>query len=286
MSASNVNAMVKEAIRLLKAGNKAEARTLLERATELDSYNEQAWLWLSGVVETDEDQRTCLSNVLFINPSNQHAKQGIAMLDAKIAAKTPDRSVVAPEESPFSGFDLPSGDSLMDELESMRQSSTTDSQLFPQVSPFTDSNFEDFDDDDSGFIDPSIEDPFTVNTEAPFTTAAYKPDAADELGALVTEQRRSALESEAESLFSGVPELKPQSAPKRRTAEVRQPAPPPEDGEMAALFRLIPKEIKPGRMPGTDAATPPLYIVVTAAMVVVTVSMAVVTFGKLFAPLG
>lgn len=77
---ANVEAMVREGINAAKAGNKPEARVLLMKAVELDPYNEDAWLWLSGVVETTEDQRTCLENVLSINPNNDRARKGIAYL--------------------------------------------------------------------------------------------------------------------------------------------------------------------------------------------------------------
>lgn len=80
---ANVEAMVKEGIRAFKANKKEEARALWEKATELDQYNEQAWLWLSAVVETDDDKRTCLENVLFINPNNANAKKGLEMIDAE-----------------------------------------------------------------------------------------------------------------------------------------------------------------------------------------------------------
>lgn len=86
---ANVDAMVRAGIQAYKAGKKAEARTLLEKACELDQYNEQAWLWLSAVVESPEDQRTCLENVLFINPDNQNAKQGLQMLASKTGSTPP-----------------------------------------------------------------------------------------------------------------------------------------------------------------------------------------------------
>lgn len=86
--ASDPKAMVKEGIRLYKANQKAEARAIWEQVTELDPYNEQAWLWLSAVVESSDDQRVCLENVLFINPDNPNAKKGIAALDAKKASGT------------------------------------------------------------------------------------------------------------------------------------------------------------------------------------------------------
>lgn len=77
---ANVEALVREGIRAYRAGNKTEARTFLEKAVELDQYHEEAWLWLSAVVDTKEEQRTCLENVLVINPNNARAKQGLLSL--------------------------------------------------------------------------------------------------------------------------------------------------------------------------------------------------------------
>jgi hypothetical protein len=78
----NVDSMVREAIKKQREGKKAEARALLEKATEIDQNNEKAWLWLSAVVDSPEDQRVCLENVLFLNPDNENAKRGLAVLDA------------------------------------------------------------------------------------------------------------------------------------------------------------------------------------------------------------
>lgn len=283
MSSSNVNAMVKEAIRVLKAGNKAEARQLLERATELDSYNEQAWLWLSGVVETDEDQRTCLNNVLFINPNNTHAKQGVAMLDAKISAKTPDRSVVMPDESPFAGFDdLPKGDNLLDELESMRLEST--STPTGSVSPFTATDFEEMGDDFSDFDD-SFSDPFAENQGGPFSAVPFSVENSEQTP-LAVPKKQTELESAADSMFSDVDLSRP--AKKRRTAEVEvaSPVSEPEVTGVAALFRAIPKEIRVTRVPGSDMPTPFLYRIIVLVLVLVDIGAAYLTFSKLFAPLG
>jgi hypothetical protein len=77
---ANVEAMVREGVNAFKAGRKDEARALLLKATELDQYNEQAWLWLSGLMDSPEDQRTCLENVLAINPENERARQGLSFL--------------------------------------------------------------------------------------------------------------------------------------------------------------------------------------------------------------
>ncbi|MGJ3239984.1 MAG: tetratricopeptide repeat protein [Anaerolineae bacterium] len=77
---TNANAMVRAGVDAYRAGNKAEARQLLERAIEVDSYNESAWLWLSAVVDTQEEQQTCLENVLIINPQSDRARQGLKSL--------------------------------------------------------------------------------------------------------------------------------------------------------------------------------------------------------------
>jgi hypothetical protein len=92
----NVDAMVRAGIRSYRAGRKAEARTLLEKAVEIDEHNEQAWLWLSAVVDSPEDQRTCLENVLFINPENDSARQGLQMLTGGTPPPPPSTPMQAP----------------------------------------------------------------------------------------------------------------------------------------------------------------------------------------------
>ena len=59
--------LLKQGIAALKAGRKAEARTLLMQVVEQDERNEMAWLWLSGAVDTDEDRRVCLENVRVVS---------------------------------------------------------------------------------------------------------------------------------------------------------------------------------------------------------------------------
>jgi len=75
--------LLKQGIAALKAGRKAEARNLLMQVVEQDERNEMAWLWLSGAVDTDEERRICLENVLAINPNNGVARRGLESLIAK-----------------------------------------------------------------------------------------------------------------------------------------------------------------------------------------------------------
>ena len=84
---SNADSLVRDAIAAYRAGKKEQARNLLLQAVGLDERHEQGWLWLSAVVDTPEDQITCLENVLTINPNNEKAKQGIQLLSSQTASK-------------------------------------------------------------------------------------------------------------------------------------------------------------------------------------------------------
>lgn len=92
----NVKAIIREGVNAYHAGNREEAKTLLLKAIEMDENNEDAWMWLSGVVDTIEDQQICLENVLTINPANEKARQGLTILQQK-AASAPD---------PFAGMPI------------------------------------------------------------------------------------------------------------------------------------------------------------------------------------
>ena len=73
--------LLEQGIAAAKAGRTQEARRILFDVIKLDERNEQAWLWLSGVVESFEDKRICLENALAINPQNSHALSGLHWLD-------------------------------------------------------------------------------------------------------------------------------------------------------------------------------------------------------------
>jgi hypothetical protein len=101
---ANVDAMVRAGIEAYRGGKQSEARKLLEKAIELDDYNEQAWMWLSAVVETEEEKRTCLENVVVINPENEEAKRGLKMLGVDGGSAMPTES--ASDANPFTDTGL------------------------------------------------------------------------------------------------------------------------------------------------------------------------------------
>ncbi len=69
-----------EAINVIRMGDRERGRELLEEILEVDEGNEEVWLWLSSVVDTDEDREICLENVLALNPDNIVAQKGLEAL--------------------------------------------------------------------------------------------------------------------------------------------------------------------------------------------------------------
>jgi tetratricopeptide (TPR) repeat protein len=78
--------LLQQGIAAARAGRRDEARTLLMQVVEADERNEQAWLWLAGVIADPHDMRICLENVLDLNPDNAQAQQGLAWVNAHYGA--------------------------------------------------------------------------------------------------------------------------------------------------------------------------------------------------------
>jgi tetratricopeptide (TPR) repeat protein len=85
---ASVQAWLKEGITAVKKGDRIQGRELLEKVLAADERNEQAWLWLSGAVDSAEERQICLENVLAINPDNALAQNGLA----RLAQADPQRS--------------------------------------------------------------------------------------------------------------------------------------------------------------------------------------------------
>jgi tetratricopeptide (TPR) repeat protein len=97
-----IDTLLQQGIRAAQSGQREAARSLLIQVVEADERNELGWLWLSGVVDDPEDMRTCLQNVLDINPANAKARQGLAWIEqrygpAPVAAPQPEPT---PEPAP------------------------------------------------------------------------------------------------------------------------------------------------------------------------------------------
>lgn len=80
---------LKQAIEAIKSGDKAAGKKLLiDEVLRTNPRNEQAWLWMTQVVEADEDRLNYLRHVLKINPENEAAQRGYAALERKLAKKS------------------------------------------------------------------------------------------------------------------------------------------------------------------------------------------------------
>jgi Flp pilus assembly protein TadD len=76
----NTSDLLQQGIAYAKVGQREEARSILLQVVELDEQNESAWLWLSSVVDSDDDKAVALENVLALNPNNKWAKRGLRLL--------------------------------------------------------------------------------------------------------------------------------------------------------------------------------------------------------------
>jgi Tfp pilus assembly protein PilF len=75
-----VSDQLQKAIALIKSGDKQNGKQLLAEILKTESQNEAAWLWMSSVMDKDEEQRYCLERALAINPDSVIARRGLARL--------------------------------------------------------------------------------------------------------------------------------------------------------------------------------------------------------------
>lgn len=81
--APSLEEMLANGIAAAKAKKMEEAQEWLVALLQIDRYNEQAWLWLSGTADNDQDRLDCIQEVLKINPDNPYARRGLAALQAR-----------------------------------------------------------------------------------------------------------------------------------------------------------------------------------------------------------
>ena len=82
-----------------RAGNKAEARSLLRALTRHQPDMLRAWLWLAGVAETAAEQQQALEHVLTLNPEHPLARQGLERLRSRGVAGEPSPAAPTPPSS-------------------------------------------------------------------------------------------------------------------------------------------------------------------------------------------
>ena len=86
---------LQQAITAIKSGNKETGKQLLIEVLKVNPRNENAWLWMTKVVSSNDERIRCLQNVLKINPDNEIAQRGLGILQEQ-QAKQP-KEVDAPK---------------------------------------------------------------------------------------------------------------------------------------------------------------------------------------------
>ncbi|NLX08117.1 MAG: hypothetical protein GXY36_00525 [Chloroflexi bacterium] len=101
MSASDLNDQLQQAVALAQAGQRTEARVLLERIVAANPNLEAAWLWLASVATDREERIAFLERALALNPDNATTQQAYFRLTGQPyvpAAPAPIPGVAAVEE--------------------------------------------------------------------------------------------------------------------------------------------------------------------------------------------
>lgn len=89
-----------------RGGQRRIAAGLLTKAVQLDPRHEQAWLWLSGVLDDPKDTEFCLQAVLKLNPANGQAHKGLVWLQQRPPASAPQPAT----PSRIQQIEIPSSD--------------------------------------------------------------------------------------------------------------------------------------------------------------------------------
>ncbi len=106
-----MNELTQQGINALKAGNKLQARRLLQQAVQADPNDLQGWLWLAATVDGRAERMDCLRQALRIDPGNALALRALAELEQPPAPE-PAAPVLNPAPQPKAKASEPTPDPL------------------------------------------------------------------------------------------------------------------------------------------------------------------------------
>ena len=89
---------LQRAVNAARAGQRQEARDLLLKIVEAQPQNETAWVWLSGLVDSLDDQIIACENALTINPQNERVRAYLLQLQEKQGAATSGPQISGAQE--------------------------------------------------------------------------------------------------------------------------------------------------------------------------------------------
>lgn len=92
------NDLMKAGVDALAEGKTHLAHKLWREAATLDPTNERAWLALLKVVETEDDRRVCLQNIISINPENETARRRLREYQDRVRQQAEARAARRAEQ--------------------------------------------------------------------------------------------------------------------------------------------------------------------------------------------
>mgnify|MGYP000436251217 CR=1 FL=1 len=82
-----VKKLLQAGLDVFRKGDRRGAHDFWREAATVDPYNEQVWLALFRVLETDDDRVVCLRNILAINPTNAEAHKRLRYYEERATGK-------------------------------------------------------------------------------------------------------------------------------------------------------------------------------------------------------
>lgn len=119
MASEQAKELRKQGIAAAKAGQKDQARQLLQQALRLEPGSEVAWLWLASVARDRRERLLCLDKLLDINPNNEMGLQSLQALgltraqlaqQVKLSSVKPEPPPAPPQPSAPTASYLPAAD--------------------------------------------------------------------------------------------------------------------------------------------------------------------------------
>lgn len=95
MSSEKAYELEQRGIQAARAGQKEQARKLLQHALRLDPISDNAWLWLASVARDKRERLLCLQKVLELNPENEMGIKAVTAMGIDPEQLVPQRQTVA-----------------------------------------------------------------------------------------------------------------------------------------------------------------------------------------------
>lgn len=142
MSSEQARQLQERGIQAAKAGNKDEARKLLQQSLRLNKTSDEAWLWLASVARDKRERLLCLKKVLELNPKNEmgiKAVRAMGIDPAQLAPAAPTiTDSLAAEDEVVEGHGVPLPDAallteLQDQADTLIESYLADAQYESNV---------------------------------------------------------------------------------------------------------------------------------------------------------